>query len=72
MTDDLWHLADHTEKGGGYFRITRGGVRVADVFPYATDADREWLIEQANRIIRHMNQAERDEGDAQGKEAEAQ
>lgn len=52
----MWQMLDHTNgKTGGYLRILRDGVRVADVFPYAQGADRAWVIEQANRIVETMN-----------------
>lgn len=52
----MWTLEDYTnEKTGGYLRINRDGRRVVDAFPYARDADEQWVRAQAQRIVDAMN-----------------
>lgn len=55
----MWQLIDNSDgKSKGYLRIMRDGVRVADVFPYANDAqgpDVEWTVAMAHHIVDTMN-----------------
>lgn len=54
----MWTITDYTnEMSGGYLRIALDGRRVVDAFPYARDADPEWVREQAQRIVDVMNRA---------------
>lgn len=56
----MWQLHDYTKAKvpAGYLRITRDGKRVADVFPFASDTDQDWVREQAARIVEQMNAAD--------------
>lgn len=52
----MWQLIDQSNgQTKGYLRITRNGVRVADVFPYAPGIDAEWTVEMARLIVETMN-----------------
>lgn len=51
----MWQVIDDTGKGRGYLSIYKDGVRVADVFPFAKNADEKFLREQAARIVDTMN-----------------
>lgn len=52
----MWKLENYSnDKSKGYFRITKDGKRVADVFPYAADQDADWTIEAAQEIVDAMN-----------------
>lgn len=54
-----WTIEDNTNgKNGGYLQIKRDGKRVADCFPYAREADPEWVRTEAQRIVDKMNAAE--------------
>ena len=60
MQEVVWGLLDYTDnKMKGYLRVQRNGVRIADLFPYAPDADPAFLREQAERIVEAMNRDER-------------
>jgi len=54
----MWQLIDHTGTNSGYLRITKDGKRVADVFPFAKDADAEWVRSQAVHLVEQMNLVE--------------
>lgn len=63
-----WTIVDHSNgRNAGYWRIMRGNVRVADVFPYAHEADAAWLWEQTKQIVDVMNQRRHTPPDAQGR-----
>lgn len=50
-----WKLDDRASAKSGYWQITKNGVRIADVFPFAKGADKEALWREANRIVDAMN-----------------
>lgn len=53
-----WTLEDNTNgKNGGYLQIKRDGQRVVDAFPYAKDADEQWVRDQAKLIVDTMNRS---------------
>jgi hypothetical protein len=49
-----WEIEDCTGTNKGYLRLICDGKRVCDFFPYAKDADPEWVIIQAHRIRDRM------------------
>lgn len=51
-----WKIVDDTGKKAGYLRLTYKGQRVADFFPFASDADEAWVRAQAQLIARTMNE----------------
>jgi hypothetical protein len=51
----FWEIRDYSnEKSKGWLTLTCDGMRVCDFFPYAKDADSEWVIIQAHRIKDRM------------------
>jgi hypothetical protein len=55
----MWTLEDNTNgKNGGYLQICLDGRRVVDAFPYARDADPQWVRAQAQRVVDVMNASE--------------
>jgi len=51
-----WTLLDYTnKKDKGYIVITCDGVRVADAFPYAKDADPDFVRRHIKLIVDTMN-----------------
>lgn len=57
MEKELWEILDHTGPKGGYLRLMREGQRVADFFPFARDADEQWIRDKAQLIATTMNKA---------------
>ena len=54
----MLELIDHTGTSKGYLRLMRDDKRVADFFPFAYGTDPEWVREQANHVVRVLNDAE--------------
>lgn len=50
-----WEVEDCTGAGRGYLRLMCDGKRVCDFFPFARDADPEWVRIQAYRIRDRMD-----------------
>lgn len=56
----MWKVEDYTNgKNKGYYFVTFDGRRVFDVFPYARDADPEWLYATITEAVRVLNDAQR-------------
>lgn len=53
----MWQLIDNSDgERKGWLTIMKDGIRVADAFPFAANADAAFVREQAQRIVETMNQ----------------
>jgi hypothetical protein len=50
----IWEVQNDTEPGKGYLTLTCDGKRVCDFFPFAKDANPDWVKLQAYRIRDRM------------------
>jgi len=49
-----WAVKDYTDTNKGYLTLTCDGERVCDFFPFAANADPDWVKAQAYRIRDRM------------------